>query len=117
MLGVSYLRSKWMLNAWANDKHYEIGESKWCWFQRGPYQETWLSHQTVFRVRVRDRSGGERSCWAKLGGFFLGLWADDVWITWDDTSPQREYPQFVIPLVLAGVVVVPFLIAIVLGWR
>ena len=106
-----------MLKAWANEKHYEIVDSKWCWFRLGPYQEAWFSHQTVFRVRIRDRSGVERSCWAKLGGFFLGLWADDVWITWDDTSPQHNYPQFVIPLVLAGVVVVPILIAIAFGWR
>jgi hypothetical protein len=97
-----------MLRAWALEKRYEILESKWCWFVRGPFQETWSTNQAVFRVRVLDSFGAKRSCWAKLGGSYLGLLVDDVWIVWDDVLPLRKYSQFsvplVLPLVLAGAI-------------
>jgi len=116
-LTVSYLRSKWMLKAWALEKQHKIVESKWCWFIRGPFQDTWVTRQTVFRVRVLDSSGTERSCWAKLGGVYWGLWVDDVWIVWDDVPPQHTYPQFSVPLVLASVMLLFLLVAFLSRWR
>jgi len=117
VLTVSYLRSRWMLRAWALEKGHRLVESRWCWFIRGPFQETWLTSQSVFRVRLLDSTGKERSCWAKLGGTFGGLWVDDVWIVWDDVLPQHAYPQFSVPLTIAAVILLYLLVAFWLRWR
>ena len=84
-------RTKWMVKAWSENERFTILESRWCWFSRGPFLETWVTHQSVYRLLVRDSSGKTRACWAKLGGDFLGLWANKIFVVWD--AAAEDHPR------------------------
>ena len=51
---------------------------------RGPFLWTTAQGQTVFRVRVRDGKGNERTGWVRCGGWFWSLMSDNPEVWWDD---------------------------------
>ena len=76
-----WLRSRSLMEKWAKANGYKLMKMKLNWFKISPFLTS--THQEVFRIRVRDHSGRERTGWAKCGGFFLGLLVDTVEVEWD----------------------------------
>ncbi|HKB39202.1 MAG TPA: hypothetical protein VKD72_22380 [Gemmataceae bacterium] len=78
-----YQRADQMLRDWAGREGYQLLSASQCWFWRGPYWFRTTKSQMVYRVTVRDQYGEVRSGYARLGGWFLGMWSDEVDVTWD----------------------------------
>jgi len=75
-------RARSLLDGWARDRGFEILSLEHCWFFRGPF--SWTSgKQRVYRVRVRAGNGGVRNGYVRVGGWWFGLWSDDVEERWD----------------------------------
>jgi hypothetical protein len=75
-------RADEMLRQWAGRNGYELLSAEYCWFWRGPYWLGTSKSQMVYRIQVR--AGDEvRSGYARLGGWFLGMWSDEVDVSWD----------------------------------
>ena len=81
---LSFSRSESVLDEWANENGFEILESEYRTFFRGPFFFRSSKGQTVYRVKVRDRDGRVRSGWVRCGGWFLGLLSDKAVVDWDD---------------------------------
>ena len=79
-----FSRSRGLLEQWAAQNGYRLLSSEYRWMARGPFFWSTGKGQTVYRVRVQDRSGQVRDGWVKCGGFFLGLLSDAVKVRWDD---------------------------------
>ena len=77
-------RSRSRLDQWAAQNGFRIIESSYRNLVRGPFFWTTSKGQTVYRVTVEDASGRQRSGWVRCGGWFLGLWSDQVTVRWDD---------------------------------
>ena len=73
-----------VLERWAEDNGFEILERKNRFFFRGPFSWTTARGQMVYRVRVRDSHGNERTGWVKCGGWFWGLMSDNPEVWWDN---------------------------------
>jgi hypothetical protein len=80
----TFSRSRRLLDQWAESNGYRIASAEFCWFRRGPFFWTTSKSQTVYRITVMDSKGHSRSCWARCGGFWWGLWTDRVDVRWDD---------------------------------
>src|SRR5262245_36776457 len=78
-----YQRADQMIRQWAERNGYELVSAEHCWFWRGPYWFWTSKSQMVYRITVREQYGGERSAYVRLGGWFLGMWSDEVDVTWD----------------------------------
>ncbi len=68
---------------WAKKEGLEILSSEYRWVKRGPYFIASSNQQRIFYVTVRDKSGNIKRCWVKVGGFFLGLLSDNIYISWE----------------------------------
>ena len=77
-------RSKSLLRHWALRQRFEIVHSELRWVFKGPYSFLCSRCQTVYRVRVRDHQGRERSGWVRCGGIWTGLFSDEAIVTWDE---------------------------------
>jgi hypothetical protein len=70
-------RSKYLLNKWADENHFELLHAEHRIFRKGPFP--WSSRQqVVYRVRVRDDQGREREGWVRCGGWWAGVFSDKV---------------------------------------
>ena len=77
-----WFRSRFLLKKWAEANGYELVKMDMNWFGIAPF--VFISRrQEVYRIRVRDHSGRERSGWAKCGGFWLGFVVDKVEVAWN----------------------------------
>ena len=73
-----------IMEEWAGRHGYTILDRQRRYLRRGPFF-WWTSRgQVVFRVAIRDRDGRLRQGWVRVGGFFLGLFSDQVEVRWDD---------------------------------
>ena len=79
-------RSSSMIQKWADGNQFQIVSKEYCWFFKGPFFWTSSRGQTVYRVVVEDSQGRSRSGYVRCGGFFLGLFTDQIEISWDDTE-------------------------------
>jgi hypothetical protein len=79
-----FRRSRSVLDQWAEKNGFEILHSEYRHLFKGPFTLWSSKDQTVYRVRVRDREGTERSGWVRCGGWFLGLMSDRIEVKWDD---------------------------------
>ena len=76
------LHPRILLKQWAEAYRYEIVCSRRRWVFKGPY--TWLyQHCAVYRVRVRNRQGYERSGWVCFGNVVCGIFMNETNVTWD----------------------------------
>jgi len=73
------------LAAWAREHGLEILEANRRYFFRGSFRLPRSAGQSIYRIRVRDEDGGERSGIARVGGFF-GL-GKEVRVVWDRSQP------------------------------
>ena len=76
-------RSQHLLKIWAQDNGYEIIRSEFRMFRKGPFMLSGRS-QTVYRVALRDEAGRTRTAWVRCGGWFSGVFRDQVEAKWDE---------------------------------
>jgi hypothetical protein len=75
-------RGREMLVSWCRRSGLEIASCEHRLLFRGPY--FWASKgQVVFRFSARDTAGRLRSGFARCGGFWLGLFTEQVDVRWD----------------------------------
>ena len=79
-----FSRSRSLLEQWATANGFQILDSEYRSFRRGPFFWTTSKSQTVYYVKVRDREGRTHSGWVRCGSWFLGLWSDRTEVRWDD---------------------------------
>jgi hypothetical protein len=79
-----FSRSRSILESWAAQNGYEILESQFRNFFKGPFFWTSSRGQTVYYVKVRDQSGNVRTGWVRCGGWFLGMLSDKAQVRWED---------------------------------
>lgn len=78
------LRSHGLLARWAEENGYQVLHQEHRLLRRGPYFFRATDDQTVYYVVVTDRYGRERRGYVRLGGWFLGLFSDQVDVRWED---------------------------------
>ena len=78
-----YGRSKSILDHWAEENGFVIVAKERRFFRRGPFLWTTSQGQDVYRLTVDCRDGCQRSAWVRCGGFFKGLFSDNVDVRWD----------------------------------
>lgn len=89
---LQHRRAKAMLFGWAVRNTYEIVEAKRPFIKISPFGWTTGKGQVLFKVTVRKRirDGATRSGWVRCGGFWTGLWSDQVEVRWDDDPAPVE---------------------------
>ena len=71
------------IEKWAKKEGLEILSSEYRWVKRGPYFISSSNLQRIYYLTVKDKSDNTRTCWVKVGGFFLGLLSDTIHISWE----------------------------------
>ena len=80
-----FRRSGSFLQQWADQNGYRFIDQEYRTFLRGLFFMTTSKGQTVYYVTVQDYAGWRREgLWVRCGGWFLGLFSDNVEILWDD---------------------------------
>jgi hypothetical protein len=79
-------RSRSVLERWAARNGVQIIHSERRWVFQGPYFWTGSRWQPVFRVKVRDHHGHERSGWVLCGGFLSGAFSEEAKVRWDENT-------------------------------
>ncbi len=82
----SFSRSRSLLKQWADENDYEILDSEYRIFRKGPFFWTSSRGQTVYYVKTRDKQGNMRSGWVRCGSWWWGLLADETEVRWEDES-------------------------------
>jgi len=77
-------RSNSLLHQWAARNGYRIIRQEYRNFFKGPFFWASTQGQTVYYVVVEDSGGNRRSGWLRCGGWWLGLFSDNVEVRWDD---------------------------------
>jgi len=77
-------RSRSLVRHWAQRSGFEIIDVRHRWLFKGPFSWDHTKYQPVFRVRVRDRHGKERSGWVRCGGGLTGVFTDEAAVIWDE---------------------------------
>jgi hypothetical protein len=83
VMAAFYGRSKSLLQNWAVENDLEIVARQRRFLRRGPYLWMTSKGQDVYRVTVVCPDGVQRSAWVRCGGFFKGMFSDNVDVTWD----------------------------------
>jgi hypothetical protein len=78
-----YSRCSSLLEGWARRHGYQMVRQEYCHFFKGPFFWTSTKSQVVYFVTVLDREGRQRTGWVRLGGYFLGLFSDNVEVRWE----------------------------------
>ena len=79
-----FSRSTNMVEQWASDNSLELVNVERRFMFRGPFWWRTGKGQEVFRVTVRDGSGQVLHGYVRVGGWFLGLWSDQVTVEWEE---------------------------------
>jgi len=79
-------RSRDLLADWAGRNGLTLVEANWSFFWPASWWLTTSRNQTVYRITVRNYAGQMRTGWARCGGWFVGLWSDNVDVYWDDAD-------------------------------
>ena len=82
----AFSRGRFLLNRWAVDNGFQILHSEIRTLLAGPFTLTTARNQLVYFVRVRDRTGKERSGWVRCGSFPFGISSDKTEVRWKDES-------------------------------
>ncbi|MBZ0318054.1 MAG: hypothetical protein K8L91_16660 [Anaerolineae bacterium] len=63
--------SRQMLNKWAKENGYQLGDVTMCGFDRGPFDEgrrhMWNYKPLAYKIVLVDQEGREHSAWAACG--------------------------------------------------
>jgi hypothetical protein len=69
------------LETWAVENGYELVSATRSWLS---FRFLWRSRdQRVYEIVLRDAEGREQVAWARVGGWFVGSWSDQVDVRWD----------------------------------
>lgn len=79
-----FAKSASVLEQWATSRGYKLLASERRLLFQGPFWWRTSESQVVFRVTVRDADGGLRHGFVRVGGWFLGMWSNQVDVEWDD---------------------------------
>jgi hypothetical protein len=79
-------RSRSLLEQWAARRGVQLVHWERRWLFQGPYFWMASKYQPVFRVRVRDHQGRERSGWVRCGGSLSGVFSNQATETWDEDA-------------------------------
>lgn len=82
------IRSRWMIEEWAQQNNLTILGAEYKWFSRGPFFWTSSKGQTVYRITAITPEGHHHTGWARCGGFFMGLLTNKVTVKWDNPQPN-----------------------------
>jgi hypothetical protein len=75
-------RGREMLESWCRRSRLDLTSCGHRLLFRGPY--FWASKgQVIFRFSARDTVGRIRSGYARCGGFWLGIFTEQVDVSWD----------------------------------
>lgn len=75
-----------ILRRWASENRFEILSSEQRNLWVGPFFWKSSNAQTIYYVKVRDETGGERRGWVKCGGVLLGNIVDRAVVIWDEDN-------------------------------
>jgi hypothetical protein len=75
-------RSSSLLRRWAAENGYRILSQEYRVLRQGPFFWTSARGQAVYYVVVED-AVQKRSGWVRCGGWWFGLWSDNVEVRWD----------------------------------
>jgi hypothetical protein len=79
-------RAKAILRSWAAEAGFQVLNFQMKYIDTGPFK--WWTNgrgQVVYRVRVRDDSGKERSGWVRCGAHFGGvIFSKESEVRWDE---------------------------------
>ena len=78
-----YSRASELLEEWARRHRYHILRQEYCYFFKGPFFWSSSKNQVVYYVTIEDRDGRQRTGWVRCGGFFFGLFSDNVEVSWE----------------------------------
>ncbi|QDU62849.1 hypothetical protein Pan216_37210 [Planctomycetes bacterium Pan216] len=78
------IRARQVLHEWASRHGLEIVSAKMKWVWKGPFFWTTSKNQVVYRIVVADGDGQHWQGWARCGGYWSGLFSNEVQVKWDD---------------------------------
>jgi hypothetical protein len=73
-----------MLEHWAQREGLRLLRREECWFFRGPFFWSTSDGQRVYRVTVQDPEGRVGNGYVRCGGYWRGLFTDQVEARWDN---------------------------------
>ena len=79
----TFARGRELLIRWASENGYQILQSEFRWFRRGPFFWTSSKGQVIYHVVVRAPDGTTRSGWVRCGSFWWGVFGDKTETRWE----------------------------------
>lgn len=77
-------KSEDLLNFWAEENSFQIISFERRHLLQGPFFLITSKAQVVYYVSIVDNSGKKRSAWIRFGGWFTGLFSDNLEVKWDE---------------------------------
>ena len=81
---VHFMRSREILENWAEENAFQILEASIAFFFRRPFFWTTGKGQSVYRVVVADADGNEFSGWVRCGSWLWGIFSNTAEARWDE---------------------------------
>jgi hypothetical protein len=76
-------RAEALIERWATANGYHLTHREPRYLRTGPYFWRHSRGQQVYYVTIADEHGRPRAAYLRLGGWFLGLFSDQVDVTWE----------------------------------
>jgi len=70
-----------LIRLWAEERNCAVLEQRLC-ILRGPFFWSCSRAQQVYRLKLRDSSGGIHEGWVKIGSGWLGIWTANAPLEW-----------------------------------
>jgi hypothetical protein len=77
-------RGREMLVPWCAKAGYELIDVDHRYLFRGPFFWRASKSQMVYKISARERGGRVRSGYARCGGYWLGVFTEEVDVRWDE---------------------------------
>lgn len=77
-----FSKARRLVREWAETRGVRIVSMHWEVFPSGPVASAAFGKHIVYDVSFVDTDGQSRRCWAKCGGWWLGLLSDTVEVVW-----------------------------------
>lgn len=87
-----FLYRQWrvQVDKWAREQKVKIIKCKTVWFFHPFPKFTTSRSQYIFKALVLDKDGKEKIAWLRVGGYWLGFFAQKVECIWSDAQ-LNEY--------------------------
>ena len=92
-----FTKSAKMLEEWARANGFRLLAKEYRWFAKGPFFWRSGKNHAVYRITVQDRLGQVHHGWARCGGWFLGIWTNQVEVRWDEQPTHRPGFPVIMP--------------------